>query len=154
MAAPVTVEQVMELAKQLTKEEQERVLAKLLELKQAAQSSKPTSKTQWKDLQGLIPGPWYGEDAQTAISRERALGDYRQRFPFLAARELVAEGQQRLVGALGLAVEAAHLGQEVFDAVRGSPLAHARGALVAHLRQLPLVRRFLCDRVQERERLG
>jgi hypothetical protein len=78
MTAPVTVEQVMELARQLTPEEQQKVAAQLQANAKAKNEGAKQAKRSILDLAGTLPSPAYGEEAQACISRMRMEWDERE----------------------------------------------------------------------------
>src|SRR5262249_44350868 len=88
------------------------------------------------------------------LELERALRDLGERLPLLAACELLAQRQQRLMRALDLAVQRADGGQQVFDPGRGARLLQARRALVAHEDQRPLALGLVCQGLQVGARFG
>ena len=77
------------------------------------------------------------------LQLERALGDRREHLPALRGREFLAQGQQRLVRTLDLAVQRASDGEQVLDRGARIGLAQARRALVAQEGNLPVGQRLL-----------
>jgi hypothetical protein len=68
---------------------------------------------------------------------QRALGDRGQGVPLLGERDLVSQGQQRLLRALDLAVQGTHRGEQVVDRPRrrGVGLLESSTELVTHPRE-------------------
>ena len=94
------------------------------------------------DARGVLAEPLVRADEQPSgrvrlLDLERALGHGGERLPLLRGRQALAEREQRLVRAFGLAVQAAHGREQVLDGGAGRRLLEPRRAFIAHPHRVP-----------------
>ncbi len=82
-----TLETIMQQAEQLSVDEQLQLLARLAERVQRQHATSVLQPHTWISLRGLATYPFFGEDAQTWVSRSRQESEHRE-LPIIIVDEL------------------------------------------------------------------